>query len=427
MNIRVLVRSSSPFFRLQSRGPFVSSFSSSSSKDTSPVSKQEEGLSEAEKKVIDGRAFFDLSPADQREVVRVRNEREIAEIRARREELDQVSHHVPGFSNMSLPERLKVEKGLKAPLDVKAYLELVGFDLRRNDLAAFHPQIGPAAKVTPYGRNFFFPFAWGVCLVSQIGFMPDLSVFVAGGLAALAMRIASTAGVAAYKDSEVKNFDETKFFRIPKQNLVMTSVLGTSVATAAVGLVVNPWYTCLLIPVSAGLTWKFPQYAPLTAAAGAILGSFTGPYLETVPWEKVLPVQASVLAGAACSHYVFHTEGGKATIAALGVASMGSAAIFAGMHKMFYPFFSMASLHIVGTALQNHHVRSSYNGRRVRSAWFKEIPPGGQQAIFGFFMLVALLLGRGYSHRVGLVIRDRDTDKMLDIDSRKVVGLVGLS
>ena len=375
---------------------------------------------EPEKKIQDGRAFFDLSMEDQRELIRLRNEKEISQIRARREELDQISHHVPGFTNISLPERLKVEKGLKAPLDVKAYLELIGFDIRRDELYPVHPQVGPAAALTPYGRNFFFPYAWGVCLVSQIGFMPDFAVMLAGGVAAIAMRIAATAGVAAYREYSGKReeFDESKFFKIPITNLLMTSVVGTSVATAAIGLVVNPWYVSLLVPVSAGLTWVFPQYAALTAASGAIIGSFTGPYVDSIPWEKVLPVQATVLAGAACSHYVFHMEGTRSSIAALGASSIGTAAILSGMHKMFFPFFSMATLQLVGTAMQNHHVRSDFNGRRVRSAWFKEVPPGGQQAIFGFFMLVALLLGRGYSHRVGLVVRERDTDS-LNLDLRK--------
>jgi len=392
--------------RAQSRVTF------SSSRSPAPSTNHQKNIEES-------RVFADLSPAEQREAVKLRHEKEIAEIRARREELDQVSHHVPGFSNLSLPERLKVEKGLQAPLDVKAYLELVGFDLRRNELYPVHPQVGPAAKATPYGRNFFFPYAWGVCLVSQIGFMPDFSVMLAGGIAALAMRIAGTAGVAAHREmrGESEKFDESKFFKIPKKNLVMTAVLGTSVATAAIGLVVNPWYVSALVPLSAAVTWIFPQYAPLTAASGAILGSFTGPYLDSVPWEKVLPVQASVLAGAACSHYVFHMQGSRTSLATVGTVSLASAAIFSGMHKMFYPFFALGSLHLVGTALQNFHVRSNYNGRRMRSAWFKEVPPGGQQAVFGFFILVALLLGRGYSHRVGLVVRDRDTDSV-NLDPR---------
>jgi len=334
--------------------------------------------------------------------------------------MDQLSHHVPGFNQLSLEERLKVEKGLKAPLDVKAYLELFGFDLRRNELYPYHPQIGPAVKVTPYGRNFFFPFAWGVCLVSQIGFMPDFSVFAAGAVAAVAMRIATTAGVAAHRDYKglVEHFDESKFFKIPTQNLVLTACLGTSVATAAMALVCNPWYVSLAVPACASLTWMFPQYAPLTAAVGGILGSFTGPYMDQVAWEKIIPVQASVLAGAACSHYVFTMEGTKASVAALGSLSLGTAAALAGMHKMFYPFFSLASVQMIGTALQNFHVRSEYNGRRVRSGWYKEIPPGGQQAIFGLVMFVAMLMGRRYSHRVGLIIRDRETDTM-NLDKRE--------
>lgn len=373
-----------------------------------------------EKKLINPQRFFDLTPEEQRELMRLRYEREIEQIRARREEMDQVGHHVPGFNQLSLEERLKVEKGLQAPLDVKAYLELFGLDIRRNELYPVHPQIGPAAKVTPYGRNFFFPYAWGVCLVSQIGLTPDVSVFLAGAVAALAMRVATTAGVAAHRDykDQVEHFDETKFFRIPTQNLMATAALGTSVATAAMALVINPWYASLVVPACAGITWAFPQYAPLTAAVGGILGSLTGPYMDQLAWEKILPVQASVLAGAACSHYVFHMEGTKATIAGLGSLSLGTAAVLSGMHKMFWPFFSLASVQMVGTALQNYHVRSEYNGRRVRSNWFKEIPPGGLQAIFGLMMFGAMLMGRRYSHRVGLVIRDRDTDDMT-LDKRE--------
>jgi hypothetical protein len=376
--------------------------------------------SESEKQPVDPRKFFDLTPDEQREALRAKNERDIAEIRARREEMDQVSHHVPGFNQLSLGERLKVEKGLKAPLDVKAYLELAGFDLRRNELYPYHPQIGPAVKVTPYGRNFFFPYAWGVCLVSQIGFMPDVSILAAGAVAGLAMRIATTAGVAAHREykGQVEHFDESKFFRIPTENLMLTAALGTSVATAAMALVCNPWYVSVSVPLCAGLTWFFPQYAPLTAAVGGILGSFTGPYLDQLAWEKILPVQASVLAGAACSHYVFTMEGTKASVAALGTLSLGTAAALAGMHKMFYPFFSLASVQMVATALQNYHVRSEYNGRRVRSGWYRDIPPGGQQAIFGLMVLVGMMMGRRYSHRVGLVIRDRDTDTM-NLDKRE--------
>jgi len=376
--------------------------------------------SEPEKKLADPQKFFELSPEQQRAVMRERNEKEIDQIRARREEMDQLSHHVPGFNQLSLEERLKVEKGLKAPSDVKAYLELLGFDIRRNELYPYHPQIGPAVKVTPYGRNFFFPYAWGVCLVSQIGFMPDFSVFLAGAVAAVAMRIATTAGVAAHRDykGQIEHFDESKFFKIPTQNLVLTAALGTSVATAAVALVCNPWYVSLAVPACAGLTWMFPQYAPLTAAVGGILGSFTGPYMDQVAWEKILPVQASVLAGAACSHYVFTMEGTKASVGMLGTMSLGTAAALAGMHKMFYPFFSLASVQMVATAFQNYHVRSEYNGRRVRSGWFKDIPPGGQQAIFGFIMFVGMLMGRRYSHRGGLVIRDRETDSM-NLDKRE--------
>ena len=396
--------------------------SSSSSKPPEDIARVSESqpTTEPEKKIEDPRKFFDLTPEEQREVLRMRYEKEIEAIRARREEMDQVSHHVPGFNQLSLQERLKVEKGLKAPLDVKAYLELMGFDLRRNELYPYHPQIGPATKVTPYGRNFFFPFAWGVCLVSQIGFIPDFHVFAAGAVAALAMRIATTAGVAAHREykGQVEHFDETKFFRIPTQNLVLTAALGTSVATAAMALVCNPWYVSVAVPICAGVTWMFPQYAPLTAAVGGILGSFTGPYLDQVAWDRILPVQASVLAGAACSHYVFTMEGTKASVAALGTASLGTAAALAGMHKMFYPFFSLASVQMIGTVLQNYHVRSEYNGRKVRSGWFKDIPPGGQQAIFGFIMFVAMIMGRRYSHRVGLIVRDRDTDSM-NLDKRE--------
>jgi hypothetical protein len=394
---------------------------SSKEQQVAPVDVKDSAPTEApEKKLLNPRKFFELTPEEQREVMRQRYEREIEQIRTRKEEIDQVGHHVPGFNQLSLEERLKVEKGLKAPLDVKAYLELMGFDIRRNELYPVHPQIGPAVKVTPYGRNFFFPFAWGVCLVSQIGFMPDVSVFVAGAVAALAMRVATTAGVAAHRDykGQVEHFDEAKFFRIPTQNLVFTAALGTSVATAAMAMVVNPWHASLVVPACAGITWMFPQYAPFTAAMGGILGSLTGPYMDQLAWEKILPVQASVLAGAACSHYVFHMEGTKASVAGLGALSLGSAAILAGMHKMFYPFFSLASVQMIGTALQNYHVRSEYNGRKVRSGWFKDLPPGGQQAIFGFMMLIAMILGRRYSHRVGLVIRDRDTDGM-NLDKRE--------
>lgn len=374
---------------------------------------------EVEKR-LNPRGFYELSPEEQREALRLRYEKEIDQVRARREEMDQVSHHVPGFNQLSLEERLKVEKGLKAPLDVKAYLELFGFDVRRNELYAVHPQIGPAAKATPYGRNFFFPYSWGVCLVSQIGLVPDLSVFAIGAAAAVAMRIATTAGVAAHNEysGSVTHFDESKFFRIPTQNLVMTAAVGASAATALMALVVTPWYASLLVPACAGLTWKFPQYAPLTAAVGGILGSLTGPYMDQLAWAKILPVQASVLAGAACSHYVFHMEGKKASIAAVGVASLGSAAVMAGMHKMFWPFYSLAGVQMIGTALQNYHVRSEYNGRRVRSGWYKDIPPGGQQALFGFALFVAMILGRRYSHRVGLVVRDRETDT-LNLDKRQ--------
>ena len=412
--VRVSRREPNRFFQFR--------ISSSSSKHTEDLAKVEESVPsiEPEKKVTDPRKFFDLSPDEQREVTRLRYEKEIEAIRARREEMDQVSHHVPGFNQLSLQERLKVEKGLKAPLDVKAYLELIGFDIRRNELYPWHPQIGPATKVTPYGRNFFFPFAWGVCLVSQIGFMPDFHVFAAGAVAALAMRVATTAGVAAHREykGQVEHFDEAKFFRIPTQNLVLTAALSTSVATAAMALVCNPWYVSVAVPACAGLTWAFPQYAPLTAAVGGILGSFTGPYLDHVSWDRILPVQASVLAGAACSHYVFTMEGTKASVAVLGTASLGTAAVLAGMHKMFYPFFSLASIQMVATALQNFHVRSEYNARKVRSGWYKEIPPGGQQAIFGFIMFIAMMMGRRYSHRVGLVVRDRETDSM-NLDKRE--------
>ena len=379
-----------------------------------------------EPKQLDPREFYQLTPDQQREITRLRYEKEIERIRAKREELDQVSHHVPGFNQMTLAERLKVEKGLKAPLDVKAYLELIGFDLRRNELYPYHPQIGPAVKVTPFGRNFFFPYAWGVCLVSQIGFMPDFTTFLAGAVAAVAMRIGTTAAVAAHREykGQVEHFDETKFFRIPTQNLALTAAMGTSVATLMMGLVVNPWYASAIVPACGAITWLFPQYAPLTAAVGGILGSLTGPYVADLPWEKILPVQASVLAGAACSHYVFHMEGKKASVAVTGVASLGSAAVLAGMHKMFWPFYSLAGVQMIGTALQNYHVRSGYNGRRVRSGWFQDFPPGSQQAIFGFIMFMAMILGRRYSHRVGLVIRDRDTDGM-KLDKRE--GAMNLS
>ena len=371
---------------------------------------------------IDPQVFYSLSPEEQRDLIRQRYEKEIQAIQDRRAELDQVSHHVPGFNQMTLAERLKVEDGLKAPKDVKAYLELLGFDVRRNELYPVHPQVGPAAKVTPFGRNFFFPFSWGVCLVSQIGYMPDISVFAAGAVAAVAMRIATTAAVAGHGDYKVDHFDDTKFFRIPKENLVMTAAIGTSVATTMMALVVNPWYASALVPACGAFTWFFPQYAPLTAAVGGILGTLTGPYVEHLPWDKILPVQASVLAGAACSHYVFHMEGKKASIAALGTVSLGSAALLAGMHKTFYPFFSLASLQLVGTALQNFHVRSDYgNGRRGgRTNWYKDFPPGSQQAIFGFFVFFAMILGRRYSHRVGLIIRDRETDD-LNLDKRENV------
>jgi hypothetical protein len=187
-------------------------------------------------------------------------------------------------------------------------------------------------------------------------------------------------------------------------------------------LVVNPWYASMIIPVCGAFTWFFPQYAPITAAVGGILGSLTGPYVEHLDWEKILPVQASILAGAACSHYLFHMEGQKASVAALGAASLGSAAVLAGMHKMFYPFFSLASVQMIGTALQNYHVRSDYgSGRRGgRAGWFKDFPPGSQQAIFGFFMFIGMVLGRRYSHRVGLIIRDRDTDG-IGLDKRENV------
>ena len=401
--------------------------SSSSSKppvvppESTPSTQSDESPStQSQPRNLDPRQFYELTPEEQRAATRVRHEREIDQIRARREELDQVSHHVPGFNQLSLAERLKVEKGLKAPLDVKAYLELLGFDVRRNELYAVHPQIGPAAKITPYGRNFFFPYAWGVCLVSQIGFMPDVTTILAGAVAAVAMRVAATAGIAAHRDykNEVGIFDETKFFKIPTENLVLTAAIGTSVATLAMGLVATPWYASMLVPACGAITYLMPQYAPLTAAVGGILGSLTGPYMDELAWAKIIPIQASVLAGAACSHYVFHMEGVKASVAALGVASLGSAAVLAGMHKMFYPFYSLAGVHMVGTAIHNYHVRSEYNGRRVRTGWFKDFPPGSQQAIFGFFMLVALGLGRGYSHRVGLIIRDRDTDSM-NLDKRE--------
>jgi hypothetical protein len=373
---------------------------------------------------VDPQVFYSLTPEKQRELMRQRYEKEIKAIQDRRAELDQVSHHVPGFNQMTLAERLKVEEGLKAPKDVKAYLELLGFDVRRNELYPVHPQIGPAAKVTPFGRNFFFPYAWGVCLVSQIGFMPDISVFAAGAIAAVAMRVSTTAAVAAHRDykGQVEHFDETKFFRIPTENLMLTAAIGTSVATTMMGLVVNPWYASAIVPACGAFTWFFPQYAPLTAAVGGILGSLTGPYVEHLPWEKILPVQASILAGAACSHYVFHMEGKKVSLAALGSVSLGSAAVLAGMHKMFYPFFSLASLQMIGTAMQNFHVRSDYGtGRRGgRTSWYKDFPPGSQQAIFGFFMLLGMLLGRRYSHRVGLIIRDRETDD-LNLDKRENV------
>jgi len=384
---------------------------------------------ETNKGIVDPQRFYELTPEQQRDALRQRYEKEIEQIQERKAELDKVSNHVPGFNQMSLPERLKIEKGLQAPLDVKAYLELLGFDIRRNELYPVHPQIGPAAKVTPFGRNFFFPFSWGVCLVSQIGFMPDFSVFLAGAVAAVAMRVATTAAVAAHREYKGNSeyFDATKFFKIPTENLVMTAAIGTSVATAAMALVVNPWYASMIVPACGAFTWFFPQYAPLTAAVGGILGSLTGPYVEHLPWEKILPVQASVLAGAACSHYVFHMEGQKASIAALGAASLGSAAIFSGMHKMFYPFFSLASVQIVGTALQSYHVRSDYgSGRRGgRTGWFKDFPPGSQQAIFGFFVFVAMILGRRYSHRVGLIIRDRETDEW-NLDKRENVVSSGL-
>ena len=409
---------------LVSRSQFrISSSSSKPPTETQGVVAETTDKSEVAPEVekrLNPRGFYELSPEEQREALRLRYEKEIDQVRARREEMDQVSHHVPGFNQLSLEERLKVEKGLKAPLDVKAYLELFGFDVRRNELYAVHPQIGPAAKATPYGRNFFFPYSWGVCLVSQIGLVPDLSVFAIGAAAAVAMRIATTAGVAAHNEysGSVTHFDESKFFRIPTQNLVMTAAVGASAATALMALVVTPWYASLLVPACAGLTWKFPQYAPLTAAVGGILGSLTGPYMDQLAWAKILPVQASVLAGAACSHYVFHMEGKKASIAAVGVASLGSAAVMAGMHKMFWPFYSLAGVQMIGTALQNYHVRSEYNGRRVRSGWYKDIPPGGQQALFGFALFVAMILGRRYSHRVGLVVRDRETDT-LNLDKRQ--------
>lgn len=356
-----------------------------------------------------------------------RHVREIEAIQTRRAEMDAVSHHTPGFNQLTLEEKLKVEKGLNAPLDVKAYLELIGFDVRRNELYPVHPQIGPAAAVTPYGRNFFYPFAWGVCLMSQIGYMPDFSVLLGGAVAATAMRVGAVAAVAAKKDSSTVFVDESKFFKIPTQNLFLTAAIGTSVATASMALLVHPWYACLLIPVNGVVTWCFPKYAPFTAAVGGILGSLTGPYVGNLPWEKILPVQAAIVSTAACSHYVFHMEGRKATLAALGVASLGTAAVLAGMHKMFYPFYAIAGLQILATAVQNFHVNSDYGaGRRnIRSEWFKRVPPGAQQGFFGLVVFIALLVGRRYSHRTGIVIRDRETDS-LNLDGRELLtpGLV---
>ena len=198
---------------------------------------------------------------------------------------------------------------------------------------------------------------------------------------------------------------------------MLTSAIGASVATAAMAAVVSPWYMCALIPFNAVVTWFFPQYAPITAAVGTILGTLTGPY--AVDFQTVLPLQASILIGAACSHYVFHMEGKKASVAALGATAIGTAAVFSGMHKMFYPLFGVASVQIVGTALQNYHVASVYgSGRRVRSDWYRKVPPGAQQAFFGFMILCAMLLGRRYSHRTGLIIRERETDS-LDLDKRE--------
>ena len=369
-----------------------------------------------ETSIVDPQAFFELSPKEQRLAVRARHEKEVESIREKRAEMDQLSHHVPGFSAMSLGERLKVEKGLKAPLDVKAYFELIGFDVRRNELYAPHPQVGPAAALVPFGRNFFFPFAWGVCLVSQIGYMPNFATLCAGALAAISIRIAATAGVAAHLP--VFEMDESKFYRITTINLVLTAALGTSAATALMALVVNPAYACVLVPACGAVTYWLPQYAPLTAAAGGILGTLTGPYISQLGWLEILPVQASIMAAAACSHYVFHQQGKNALLASVGVAALGSSAVLSGMHKMFYPFYALGGLQLIGTAVQNFHVRSGYGaGRRTRSGWFKDFPPGSQQAIFGGFVLLAMLLGRRYSHRVGLVIRDRETDS-LNLDKR---------
>lgn len=372
----------------------------------------------------DPQKFFALTPEEQRDIMRVRHEKEIEAIQTRRAEMDTVSEHTPGFNQLTLGEKLKVEKGLNAPLDVKAYLELLGFDVRRNELYPVHPQVGPAAEVTPYGRNFFYPYAWGVCLMSQIGYLPDVGVLLGGGVAAVAMRVGSVAAVAAKRESSADPVyvDETKFFRIPSENLYLTAAIGTSVATASMALLVNPWYACLLIPVNGVVTWYFPQYAPFTAAIGGVLGSLTGPYVGNLPWEKILPIQAAIVTGAACSHYVFHMEGQKATLAALGVASIGTAAVLAGMHKMFYPFYAIAGLQIVTTAVQNFHVKSDYGaGRRnIRSDWFKKVPPGAQQAFFGLVVFVALLVGRRYSHRTGIIIRDRETDT-LNLDGRELL------
>jgi hypothetical protein len=392
-------------------------------KDILPTESTTTAPTETPTTSLDPQKFYELTPEEQREVLARRYEREIAQIQARRAELDAVSHHTPGFNQLSLGEKLKVEKGLDAPKDVKAYLELLGFDVRRNEIYPVHPQVGPAAKVTPYGRNFFYPYAWGVCLVSQIGYMPDVSVLLAGAVAAGAMRVGATAAVAAHNEIKAGPIyvDEAKFFRIPTENLVLTAAIGTSVATASLALVVNPWYACALVPLNGIVTWYLPQYAPLTAAVVGILGSLTGPYVEFLPWEKILPVQAAVLTGAACSHYVFHMEGQKATVAALGVASLGTAAVLSGMHKMFYPFYAAAGLQIVGTALQNFHVKSEYAGRRnIRSEWYKKVPPGSQQAFFGFMVFLAMIMGRRYSHRQGIILRERATDN-LNLDSRELL------
>lgn len=315
-------------------------------------------------------------------------------------------------SEMSDFERRRVSFIQNMSLKNKAYLSLLGFDLRIFPSEVVQPDV--TQRVLPrFGKiaTLFTPFAVGLALSSPVGMIPSV-VGLATGACGFGLLRASVAARILIEESPNVNPDESHY-EWKRNELELFSVFSGIAGLAAVGSVLsNPLFipAVSLIPGSWFLAMKTenPLIRTSLLAASAPLGLLAGgAVLDIYTLSEASALGGLVWAGWTGSHWVFtqpkvEVAGDFLKAAAFSATCLLAAAspLIGNMHRGFIIFGVPAVSSLFAQAYTNTYrpddvLKYGWKAQGSRKFGLQE-----RHAFAGMLFLLAFMTGRAYSTAV---------------------------